>query len=91
MLFIDHTRPVDQRATQVRRNYKRRTAGLDRKYAPEVVGDGANGQVGPFQTALGGFHTGNVYPVVVGAFGEVNENFRKLITISRLPGHYHPL
>ena len=70
----------DERATQVRRNYKRRAAGLDRKYAPEVVGDGDNGQVGPFQTALGGFHTGNVYPVVVGAFGEANEDFRKLIT-----------
>ena len=35
-------RPVDQRATQVRRNYKRRAAGLDLTHAPEVVGDGTN-------------------------------------------------
>ena len=45
-----------------------------------VSSDGANGQVGPFQTALGGFHTGNVFPFVVGAFGEANEDLRKLIT-----------
>ena len=38
-------RPVDQRATQVRRNYKKRAGGLDRTHAPEVVGDGTNGQV----------------------------------------------
>ena len=73
-------RPVDQRATQVTRNYKRRSKGLDLKYAPEVVGDGTNGQVGPFEAALGTFYTGNVLPIVVGAFGEVNEDASKLIT-----------
>ncbi|EJK75220.1 hypothetical protein THAOC_03063, partial [Thalassiosira oceanica] len=54
---------------QVRRNYKRRAVALDQKYAPEVVGDGTNGQVGPFETALGEFYAGNVFPFVVGAFG----------------------
>ena len=73
-------RPVDQRATQVRRNYKKRAGGLDRTHAPEVVGDGTNGQVGPFEAALGTFYTGNVLPIVVGAFGEVNEYASKLIT-----------
>ncbi|EJK63646.1 hypothetical protein THAOC_15684 [Thalassiosira oceanica] len=54
--------------------------GLDQKYAQEVVGDGTNGQVGPFETALGEFYTGNVLPVAVGAFSEVNEDASKLIT-----------
>ena len=43
------------------------TAGLDLTHAPEVVGDGTNGQVGPFEAALGTFYTGNVLPLVVGA------------------------
>ena len=29
---------------------------------------------------LGIFHTGNAFPIVVGAFGEVNEDASKLIT-----------
>ena len=37
-------------------------------------------QVGPFETALGTFYTGNALPFVVGAFGEVNEDASKLIT-----------
>ena len=60
-------RPVDQRATKVRWDYKKRACGLDRTHAPEVVGDGTNGQVGPFEAALGTFYTGNVLPIVVGA------------------------
>ncbi|EJK54718.1 hypothetical protein THAOC_25630, partial [Thalassiosira oceanica] len=73
-------RPVNLRATQAVRSYRRRAAGLDQKYAQEVVGDGTNGQVGPFETALGEFYTGNVLPVAVGAFSEVNEDASKLIT-----------
>ena len=73
-------RPVNQRATKVTRDYKKRAAGLDLTHAPEVVGDGTNGQVGPFEAALGTFYTGNVLPIVVGAFGEVNEDASKLIT-----------
>ena len=37
--------------------------------------------VGPFGQALGEFYTtSNVFPFVVGAFGEVNEDASKLIT-----------
>ncbi|EJK52626.1 hypothetical protein THAOC_28080, partial [Thalassiosira oceanica] len=49
-------------------------------HAPEVVGDGTNGQVGPSEEALGQFHTGNVFPIVAGSFGEVNEDASKLVT-----------
>ncbi|EJK43779.1 hypothetical protein THAOC_37744, partial [Thalassiosira oceanica] len=72
--------PANQRASNVRRNYRKRTVGLDRAHAPEVVGDGTNGQVGPFEEALGQFHTGNVFPIVAGAFSEVNEDASKLVT-----------
>ncbi|EJK58118.1 hypothetical protein THAOC_21781, partial [Thalassiosira oceanica] len=72
--------PANQRASNVRRNYRKRTVDLDRAHAPEVVGDGTNGQVGPFEEALGQFHTGNVFPIVAGAFSEVNEDASKLIT-----------
>mmetsp|Transcript_18027 Transcript_18027/g.41417 ORF Transcript_18027/g.41417 Transcript_18027/m.41417 type:complete len:89 (+) Transcript_18027:396-662(+) len=37
-------------------------------------------QVGPFEAALGEFYTGNIFPIVVGAFGEVNDDASKLIT-----------
>ena len=72
--------PVTQRASTVRRDYRRRTLGLDRAHASEVVGDGTNGRVGPFEEALGQFHTGNAFPIVAGAFGEVNEDASKLVT-----------
>ena len=37
--------------------------------------------MGPFEAALGEFYTGNVYPIsiIIGAFGEVNEDANKLI------------
>ncbi|EJK55292.1 hypothetical protein THAOC_24990 [Thalassiosira oceanica] len=38
------------------------------------------GEIGPFKAALGEFHTGNFFPIVVGVFGEVNEDASKLIT-----------
>ncbi|EJK68988.1 hypothetical protein THAOC_09799 [Thalassiosira oceanica] len=81
--------PANQRASNVRRNYRKRTVDLDRAHAPEVVGDGTNGQVGPFEEALGQFHTGNVFPIVAGAFSEVNEDASKLVTnLARLT-HCH--
>ena len=36
--------------------------------------------MGPFEAALGTFYTGNVFPIAVGAFGEVNEDASKLVT-----------
>jgi len=71
-------RPVDQRATQVKRKYKRRAAGLNQTYAPEIVGDGTDGiRGGPWNI----LHRQRppLY-VVVGAFGEINEDASKLIT-----------
>ena len=50
---------------------------LDRKYAADVVGEGDNGIVGPFEAAQGRFIGGQVIPLVAGAFGEVNKDFEK--------------
>ena len=72
-------KPVNQRAKRVTKDYRNRAAKLDRKLAPDEVGTRTNGQVGPFEAALGEFYTGNVFPIVVGAFGEVNEDANKLI------------
>ncbi|EJK69331.1 hypothetical protein THAOC_09421, partial [Thalassiosira oceanica] len=40
----------------------------------------SGGTVGPFEEALGQFHTGNIFPIVAGAFGEANEDASKLVT-----------
>ncbi|EJK51876.1 hypothetical protein THAOC_28910, partial [Thalassiosira oceanica] len=56
--------PANQRASNVRRNYRKLTIDQDRTHAPEspeVVWDGTNGLVGPFEEALGQFHT--VFPI----------------------------
>ena len=57
---------------------------LDKKYAADVVGEGDNGIVGPFEAA-GRFIGGQVVPLVVGAFGEVNKDFEKVLkTLAKL-------
>ena len=47
--------------------------------APNVVGDGSNGVVGPFEAAQKLFIGGRVVPLVVGAFGEVNKDLEKML------------
>jgi len=63
--------PADRRAKEVVQQYSRKFQKLDQNYAQEVVGDGRNGIVGPFEAAQSQFFGGQVIPVVVGAFGEV--------------------
>jgi hypothetical protein len=43
------------------------------------VGDGTTGIMGPFEAAQGRFFTGQVIPLVVGAFGDVNEALEKVL------------
>ena len=44
-------RPTDRRAKQIIKEYDLKFRKLDREYAPDVVGDGSNGVVGPFEAA----------------------------------------
>ena len=52
---------------------------LDEVFASDAVGDGTTGITGPFEAAQGRFFTGQVIPLVVGAFGEVNEALEKVL------------
>jgi hypothetical protein len=61
-------------------NYHKRFKKLDEVFASDVVGDGTTGiLMGPFEAAQGRFFTGQVIPLVVGAFGDVNEALEKVL------------
>ena len=72
-------KPADRRARDITSEYSRKFKKLDRKYAADVVGEGDNGIVGHFEAAQGRFIGGQVVPLVVGAFGEVNKDFEKVL------------
>jgi hypothetical protein len=52
---------------------------VDEVFASDVVGDGTTGIMGPFEAAQGRFFAGQVIPLVVGAFGDVNEALEKVL------------
>ena len=52
---------------------------MDKHFAADIVGDGSDLIVGPFEAAMKRFYRGQVIPLVAGWFGEVNEDFDKLI------------
>ena len=74
-----HLRPTDRRAKQIIREYELKFRKLDRVYASDIVGDGSNGVVGPFEAALQLFVGGQVVPLVVGAFGDVNKDLETML------------
>ena len=75
-----HVNPADRRAKQVSQEYKSKFKKLDRKFAADVVGDGTGAVVGPFEAAQGNFLRQQVIPLVAGGFGEIGEDFDKVIT-----------
>jgi hypothetical protein len=46
---------------------------------PEIVGNGRNGIVGPFEAIQGQFYRKQIIVFCAGAFAEINENGEKLI------------
>ena len=54
---------------------------LDKQFAADVVGDGDNDIVGPFQAAQSRFHKGGVIPLCAGWFGEIGGDFEKVIRL----------
>ena len=52
---------------------------MDKKYASEIMGDGTNGVIGPFERSLDRIATKNVVSLVVGWYGEVNKGLNKLL------------
>ena len=85
---LDHnnkeTKPADRRANEVVNQYSNKFKRLDKQYAADIVGNGDNGIVGPFESAQKRFIERQVIPLVIGPFGEVNQDFEKeLKTLSR--------
>eukprot|EP00588_Corethron_pennatum_P029285 CAMPEP_0194331682 /NCGR_PEP_ID=MMETSP0171-20130528/56437_1 /TAXON_ID=218684 /ORGANISM="Corethron pennatum, Strain L29A3" /LENGTH=92 /DNA_ID=CAMNT_0039093239 /DNA_START=21 /DNA_END=295 /DNA_ORIENTATION=+ len=69
-------RTTDSRCSSIRTKYRHKTEKLDFKFAPEAMPlPGA----GPFSKALQSFVAGGIQPVVVGAFGEFNEEALSLV------------
>eukprot|EP00956_Cyclotella_meneghiniana_P020255 scaffold35458_cov37-Cyclotella_meneghiniana.AAC.4 len=86
---LDHnnkeTKPADRRANEVLNQYSTKLKGLDKQYAADIVGNGDNGIVGPFESAQKRFIGGQVIPLVVGPFGEIHKDFEKVLeTLARL-------
>ena len=75
-----NTTATERRAKAINANYHKRFKKLDEVFASDlVVGDGTTGIIGPFEAAQGLFLTGQVIPLVVGAFGDVNEVVEKVL------------
>jgi hypothetical protein len=51
---------------------------LDALFASDIVGDGNNDIIGPFQTAQTQFYNKGVIDLCIGGIGEINEDFNSL-------------
>ena len=75
------TKAVESRATGIRSEYVRKVKRIDQVFAPGVVGDGNDGVSGPFENAYSTFCKGGVIPLVIGAYGETNEDFQDVLKV----------
>ena len=76
------TKAVESRATGIRSEYARKVERIDQIFAPNVVGNDNDGISGPFQNAYNMYNTfcrGGVIPLVIGAYGETNEDFQDVL------------
>jgi hypothetical protein len=62
-------RAVDRRAIKVKKEYTAKCKKCDERYA------GDNSGSGPFLGALESYSGGGIYPITVGAYGEINKEF----------------
>ena len=74
------TKAVESRATGIKSEYmySRKVQSIDRAFAPDVVDDSTPG---PFQNAYNTFCRGGVIPLVIGAYGETNEDFQEVLKV----------
>ena len=77
----DLNKPPDRRAKEVNSIYRSKFKKLDKKFAADIVGDGTGDIVGPFEAAQAWFYRGQVIPLCAGWFGEINEDFEKVIKL----------
>ena len=62
-------------------SYSRKFKTLNVKFVADVVGEGGNGTKGKFETTQQQFLQGHVLTMCAGWFGEINEDFEKIIKI----------
>ena len=58
--------PVERQARLATKTYRLKLKEVDKKYASEIVGDGTNGVIGPFERSLDRIATKNVVLLVIG-------------------------
>ena len=77
------TKAVESRATGIKSEYVRKVKRIDQVFAPNVTGDSNDGASGPFQNAYmyNTFCRGGVIPLVIGAYGETNEDFQEVLKV----------
>ena len=75
------TAPADRRANEVTQEYRRKFKRLDEHFAADIVGDGNDATVGPFEAAQQRFYRGQIIPLCAGWYGDVNEDFEKILRI----------
>ncbi len=62
-------------------SYDQKFKKLDSLFAADVVGNEASDVVGPFEAAKKRFFKGTVVPICAGWFGEVNKDYKTLISM----------
>ena len=73
--------PPNRRADRIVNEYKAKLRRIDENFAPEVVGSGGEGVMGPFETSLSRFYRRQVIPLVAGWFGEIGRDFEKTLVV----------
>ncbi len=74
-------KPANRRAKLVVQQYNNKFKKLDRLFASDIVGDGTSDTVGPFEAAQQRFYCKQVIPICAGWYGEINEDFEKIIRL----------
>ena len=74
------TKAVESRATGIKSEYARHVRRIDQAFAPDMTGEDGNAP-GPFQTAYRTFCKGGIIPLVIGAYGETNDEFQDLLKV----------
>ena len=65
----------ERRAKEITSAYRLKFRQLDKLFAVDVVGDGSNGVVGPFESAQSQFYRRQVIPICSGWSGEKGGDF----------------
>ena len=75
------TKAVESRATGIKSEYVRKVKRVYRVFAPNLTGDNNYGASGPFQNAYNTFCRVGVIPLVIGAYGETNDDFQEVLKV----------